>query len=212
MKNLNNVQGTTNNVVMESIATAESQGYSYANMNKAFREILTKTQTLNQAVKTFGGLMNVAITVGNDTRTIREWLTIAGVQFDKDGKLTAKNVLQAWPFQSEDGKTQFMYRNVPGCIADRTAEKPTMIPVYTFNGAKWNKVCLMKQVHVTKWSADVILKGLLQGAFPERLAKQVQKSADAWADVKEIFIFAKRNDKGGVNNIAIETAKDKVEF
>lgn len=105
-----------------------------------------------------------------------------------------------------------MYKNVAGYIVTDDEDTPQIVPVYTFDGAKWNKVSRMELVTIEKWSADVILRGLLQGAFPNKTAKKVQKSLDAWNDIKEVFTFEKRNDKGGVNNKAVSVQKNSVCF
>lgn len=191
--------------------TAEEQGVSYASMSKAFRLVLTETRSINQCVKLFTGIMKTPITAGKETHTISVWLQMAGVQLSK-GKLTAKAVLDAWPYKSADGKMQFMYKNVVGQWLDTTGETPVGKPTYHFDGTAWKTCAKMQLVHVTEWSADVMLRGLLQGAFPEKTAKKVADSEAAWNEIKEVFRFEKRNDKGGINNTAIAVKKEEVIF
>ena len=224
-----NVDVVTNNVVTNNVAdsttanapvpesvptTAEEQGYSYASMNKGANEILKATRTINQCVKLFNGILNEKYTIGKETRTFKDWFKICGVPFTGNGGLTAKNLLSVWPYKEESktGTICKMYKNVPAYIVGGDGDKPELIPVYAFDGAKWNKVSRMELVVIEKWSADVVLRGLLQGAFPKKIAEKVEKSLTAWNELEEIFTFEKRNDKGGVNNKAIKAQKNSVNF
>lgn len=208
----NVVANNETTIVPENVhITAEAQGYSYASMTKGASEILKATRTINQCVKLFNGLLGETYTVGKETHTFKEWFQICGVPFADKGGLTAKNLLSVWPYK-EGEKVCKMYKNVAGYIVTDDEDTPQIVPVYTFDGAKWNKVSRMELVTIEKWSADVILRGLLQGAFPNKTAKKVQKSLDAWNDIKEVFTFEKRNDKGGVNNKAVSVQKNSVCF
>ena len=214
---MNNVADSTtaNASVPESVpTTAEEQGYSYTSMNKGASEILKATRTINQCVKLFNGILGEKYTIGKETRTFKNWFQICGVPFAGNGGLTAKNLLSVWPYkeESKNGTICKMYKNVPGYIVGGDNDKPELIPVYAFDGAKWNKVSRMELVVIEKWSADVILRGLLQGAFPKRIAEKVEKSLTAWNELEEMFTFKKCNDKGGINNKAIKVQKNSVNF
>lgn len=201
-------------VVNAQVAEAmpDNTGVSYASMNKAFREILMQTRQLMQAIKVFNGLMPTSITVGKDTRTVGEWLQMAGVVL-KNGKLTHRAVTDAWKYHDEQGKMQ-LWRNVP-CMT--MAEDPKdRQRVYTFNeeNSKWVTVSRYQRVTIGEngWSADVILRGLLQGMFAEKTETKGAESAKAFDEMEHLYVFEKRINKGGVNNQAKEVAKDKVQF
>lgn len=216
-----NVKATTkkanvkveNSVPEKAFNTPESVGISNAVMTKAYNNILKETQTLNQCIKTFSGILNHKISVGNDTRTIKQWLALSGVEFSAKGCLTAKDILNAWRYKTEKGAMQ-IYKNVPAYVIIGSGDKPKSETVWAYDNdsAKWVKVTRFQLTTVEKWSCDVILKGLLQGAFPEKTAEKASESAKAFDALKNLYRFEKRNNKNGIDNKAIKVNKTNVNF
>lgn len=202
-----------NPVPEKAFNTPESIGISNAVMTKAYNNILKETQTLNQCVKTFSGILNNKISVGNDTRTIKQWLALAGVEFSAKGGLTAKAILNAWQYKTEKGAMQ-IYKNVPAYVITGSEDKPKSEAVWSYDSEaqKWVKVVRFQLTTVEKWSCDVILKGLLQGSFPEKTAAKAAESAKAFDALKNLYRFEKRNNKNGVDNKAIKVNKTNVNF
>lgn len=214
MKKTNKVNESVNVVVNVQAGEAmpDVVGVSYAQMNKAFREILVQTRGLNQAVKVFNGLMAQFVPVGKENRTIKEWLALAGVQVT-NGKLTQKAVLTAWHFKDEQGNAQ-LWRNVP-CMTQAEDPKDRQ-RVYAYNEDKNTYVTVSRYQRVAisdnGWSADVILRGLLQGAYAQKTLQKGAESAKAFEALETLFTFKKRVAKGSITNTAQKVDKNRVEF
>lgn len=212
--NANKTNESVNVVVNAQVAEAmsENAGLNYATMNKAFREILMQTRTLNQAVKVFGGIMKMPVTVKDETRTISEWLQLAGVQL-KNGKLTHRAVMDAWKFHDVEGKQQ-IWRNVPCMTMTEDPKDRQRVYTYDEGKSKWITVSRYQLVTIGEqgWSADVVLRGILQAAFASKEIQKGKDSAKAYDEIEHLYVFDKRIDKGGVDNKAKEVSKDRVQF
>ena len=214
MKKTNKVNESVNVVVnvQAGEAVSEVAGVSYAQLNKAFREILVQTRGLNQAVKVFGGMAAMPIPVGKDVRTVAEWLQFVGVKL-QNGKLTPKAVENAWHFKDEQGHMQ-LWRNVP-CMTQAEDPKDRQ-RVYTYDEDKnaYVTVSRYQRVAISKngWSADVILRGLLQSAYAQKTLQKGAESAKAFEALETLFTFKKRVAKGSITNTAQKVDKDRVQF
>lgn len=203
-------------VVNAQVAEAmpNKAGVSYATQAKAHSEIGKRTHSLNQAVKAFNGgpFLNEPITVKDTTRTVREWLELTGVEI-KNGKLTPKAVINAWVFKDEQGKQQ-LWRNVPCTTMAEDPKDRQRVYTYDEDKAKWVVVNRYQRVTIGEhgWTSDVILRGLLQGMFPQMNIEKGEKSIKAFDELEHLYVFDKRNDKGGVSNKAKEVSKDRVQF
>lgn len=217
---------TANNVKNEGAQTAQTEAtvketvvnnekeYSLACMTKGMREVLLKTRTLSQSLKVFGGIMNVTITAGKTEMTIREWFEACDVPVGKNGRLSPKAVLGAWKMKDELGMPQ-VWRNCPVRLntEDKT-DNSTRIYCYNAEDKEYQPLSVFKLVTIeeNKWSADVILKGLLQGAFKAHFEEKETKSRKEYEDVKKVYRFNKRTEKGTVMNKAIESKKENCVF
>ena len=63
-----------------------------------------------------------------------------------------------------------------------------------------------------KWSVEMILRGAVQSAFPEKMHKMHNKSEKKWNELEEVFRFEHRMDKGGESNTPIAVKKSNVVF
>ena len=201
-------------VTVTSNVVVNEKEYSLANMTKGMREILLQTRTLSQALKVFGGIMGVTIKAGKAEMTIKEWFESAGVEVGKNGRISPKAILNAWKMKDELGMLQ-VWRNVPVRLntEDKT-DNSTRIYCYNSEEKEYQPLSVFKLtvVEENKWSADVILKGLLQGAFKSHFEEREAKSRKAYEDVKSVYRFNKRTEKGAVTNKAIECKKEDCVF
>lgn len=190
----------------------DTTGLNYASMNKAFREILVQTRSMNQAVKVFGGLMGTPIEVKGEVRTIGEWLQLTGVKVVKS-KLVLNSIKEVWKFRDEQGEMQ-LWRNVPCMTMAEDPKDRQRVYTYDEDKAKWVAVTRYQRVTIGKngWSADVILRGLLQATFAQKELDKGAASAQAFDEIEHLYVFNKRIDKGGVDNKAKEVSKDRVQF
>lgn len=214
MKKTNKANESANVVINAQIVETmpDNIGIGYAQMNKAFNEILKQTRGLNQAVKIFNGLMSTPVPVGKENRTIKEWLELTGVII-VNGKLTKKAVENAWYFKDEQEHMQ-LWRNVP-CMTQAEDPKDRQ-RVYAYDDSKNTYVTVSRYQRVTipnnGWSADVILRGLLQGAYVQKTLQKGAESAKAFEALETLFTFKKRVAKGSITNTAQKVDKNRVEF
>lgn len=213
MKKTNKTNECINVVVNANVAESVTNlcEVNYAVMSKAFNEILKQTRSLSQCVKVFDGLMGQALTVKDTTMTIGQWFAKAGVKLQR-GKLTIKAVLDAWAFLDDDNQPM-VWRNV--ACHTITEDPKDSERVYTYSPKKgWIAVARYQKVTVgaNNWSAGVLLQGILQAAFAARTIEKGEESAKAFEDLKDLYTFDKRVNKGGMDNKARKVSKDLVTF
>lgn len=199
----------------DTIVSNEKE-YSFATMTKGMREVLLQTRTLSQALKVFNGLMGMTITANKIEMTIGQWFEACGVAVGKNGRISPKQLLAAWKIKDEQGMPQ-VYRNVPvRLMSEDKGDKSTATRIYIYDSedSEYEPASVYKRVVIeeNRWTADVILRGLLQGAFMDKMEKKAEKSADDWKAVKKVYRFSKQTQKGSVTNKAIECKKENCVF
>lgn len=185
--------------------------FAYTNLKSAMAKALLETMKFKNAIKVFNGLWSIQCEVGKEKLTLREVFKKAGVPF-KGGYVDVQGFIDMWGIKTADGHMA-IYRPVTGKFHTGESDKATT-NVYAWNEDKkaYETVRIMKLVAVEKWNAALILKGVLQMLTPATTAKQVAKSEEEWADVKDVFVFDKRTEKGSVTNKARAIQKNQVEF
>ena len=200
------------------------EGLDFSKLNKALRDAIQACHGLAQAIKVMDGLMSLPLTYDDEDTTLGALLKKCGFMVGSQN-MSVKALLNGWRFKSEAGRCQ-IWRNVPGTIPAEnineqsetkgTNKKHDNARVYTWSEKqqKWNAVSMFKLVDVddNKWSVEMILRGVVQSAFPERMKKTALKSVEKWDKTEEVFRFQHRMDKGGMTNKAIKAKKQDVQF
>lgn len=200
----------------ETAPVAEVGGYSFATMTKGMREVLLQTRTLSQALKVFSGIMGLTIKANKTEMTIAQWFEACGVSVGKNGRINPKALMMAWRMKDEQGMPQ-VYRNVPVRLqSEDKGDKSTATRIYCYDSEEkeYKPVSVFKRVMIedNRWTADVILKGLLQGAFLSKMEEKAAKSIEAYDAIEHVYRFSKQTEKGSVTNKAVAVKKDNCVF
>lgn len=186
---------------------------SKANYAKGIRAMQKGTHTLNQAVKALNGkeYLSSKVEIAGKTYTFREVAAIGGLLVGKNNTVTAKAVINAWHFKDKAGNCQ-IWRNVP--LKTMAEDPKDRKLVYQYTDGEWKTInrYQLTGIDTNGWSADIILRGILQGYMPETEVEKGRKSAEAADKVEHYYTFAKRTNKGGVSNEAKEVKKSRVMF
>lgn len=210
MKKQNNSQ--VENVTVKVAKT--NVNMSFAQANKFGHDIAKSTHTLNKACKVFAGIMSENYTFGKDekavTKTVGEWLKLLGIK-----GLNFKSLSENWAIKDKDGKFAY-YRNVPGTYMDLEDTSRKVQKVYTYDSKanKYKTVTRFQLVSIPDngWSAEIIMRGLVQGVYPEAVAEKVAESEKAFTDLKNVCVFDKSTKKGSETNHAKAIDKAQVRF
>ena len=194
--------------------------FTYTLANKSMRQVLTLAKSLNQVVKQFQGIMRENISVemrGGVVRTftVGEFFANCGVELEK-GKVTFNGIKNAWKMFDAEGKMAIV-RSIPAKTMTNE-DYPEAKRIYQYitseSGEEWKTVSIKDKVAVEdgKWTADIVLRGLLQSKYATKFEKQITDSKNAWEQLDKVYVFEKRTNKGGEENKAIEYAKELVVF
>lgn len=193
-----------------------------ADFSKALREVLRKTQTLSQTLKVFGGLLSMPLTIKGNVFTFGQLLEKTMGNVIVKGRINPKMFLAAWSIKNDVG-APMVYRNLPLKVMseDKTDKgaKHDDLRVYKRNTdykdtdeqcweplSQFGKSCIDEY----RWSANIIIKGLVQMAFPNYYENQARKSRNAWNALTEVYRFESRFNKGTEKNPAIKVDKKNV--
>ena len=199
-------------------------GLDFSALNKALRDAIKASHNFAQAIKALDGLMGLPLVYDEENTTLGELLTRCGFKVGSKN-MSVKALLNGWRFKSDVGRCQ-IWRNVPGTIATENiveqqntkadSKKHNTARVYAWSekAEKWTAVSKFALMDVAddKWSVEMILRGAVQSAFPEKMHKMHNKSEKKWNELEEVFRFEHRMDKGGEKNTAIAVKKSDVVF
>lgn len=201
------------NAQAEVGAMESAMEFTMAQMQKAFGNVLNETRKFKQALRVFDGMGALEVPISKSkTAKFADILASIGVDY-KGGRINAESVKNAWAVSTEDGYMA-VYKNVIGYesgVAEN--EKPRKVYTWSEEKSEYIGVAVLKKVAVEKWTAQLILRGLLQTAFVEKFEKKSEESIKAWNEFDgELVVFDKVQNKNGVNNKAKKIRKTQVEF
>ena len=188
----------------------EFAGVNYGKLTKAFRDVLMEFRKFKACVKTLDTLPTITVTVGDKEMTHKELLSKIGVKFDKNGRIDVESIKAIWSMRSEDGYMK-VYRSVTGTIM-REGDKPEKVYRWNADKHEYQTVRIYAPVIVEKWNLDTLLKGLAQIVTIKEQEKRLEKTMQEWSAVKDVYVFDKQTNKGGVTNKARKVSKDNVVF
>lgn len=198
---------------------ADALGLDFSKVSKALRDLLKAAHALPQALQALNGLMCLPLNYDGVEMTAGELINKCGFEAGKKN-LGIKALLQGWRYKAENGRLQ-IWRNVGGRISqegeDTESKKHNAYRVYTYvagkNGGfkpvnKWERVT----VDDNRWTVEMIICGIVQTAFPEKMQKKHAEAEKKWAKVDNVYRFEKSHNKNGETNKAIEVRKESVVF
>ena len=144
------------------------------------KEILDQSRTLNQTIKAVNNLLNSGFAVGNDVKTLGEWLKESGVALNANGKITLKSFIE----QFDKGGNQFEYYSSYNYthsfeeIAPNGKPCVTTYKIYKTTGTKyvplkyWDVATVCKD----KWSISLLLKVIEFHLYNQEWNEKFEKS------------------------------------
>ena len=129
---------------------------------KVSREILERSRTLNNTIRAVNNLLNSGLVLGDESRTLAEWLKECGVVLNDKGKLTLKSFIE----QFDKGNNQFEYYgsySYTYMVEEIAPNGKPCVTTYHIYKTKKGKYVPLKYWDVTtvqkdKWSIALLLK------------------------------------------------------
>lgn len=209
---------------MATSANNTANPMSNATVRKGAQSILAKTGTITQVLKQLKGTYSEKLWKSKDVpkncenMTVGEYFAAMGVQrFVSDkgkvGDITPGTLAAGWNAGLKNDDAMCVFRNVKGVYVDKAGKKHN---VYTAEeGARVDGKAISQYTLVsvapTKWSINVILRGLMQGYTYEKEEKKMLDSQLDFANMEKVYI--RKEDADGHETLElIEVSKDDVKF
>lgn len=194
-------------------------------LNKGWNAVVAETHTLNQVLKSFGGIMRKKLPE-LDGQTVGEFLTENGIEV-KNGKVSVSAIRNAWNAgMTVDGKLA-VFKNRPALWTPQEddylweknvrsfrvcSEKEAKKYVETGEYAPFVMYSLVP-VDDCRWDTAVIARAMKQGRDFTKLEERALESELEWADLKEVYVvYEKEESKGVFTRKMRRISKDEVKF
>lgn len=189
-------------------------------MNAGWNAVVRETHTLNQVLKSFGGIMGKKLPE-LDGLTVSEFLTANGIEVVK-GKVTVSAIRKAWNAGMMIGGELATFKNLPVLWFpkegdDLYEEKVRGFRVCTkaeaekyVKGGECEFLFTYKLVSVDdyRWDTAVIARAMKQGAkFDKHNERSIESELD-WGKVEEAYIVYDVVSKEGVERKMRKVAKE----
>lgn len=167
--------------------------------NAGWNAVVKKTHTLNQVLKTFGGLCSKKLPE-LEGLTVGQFLTENGIDVVK-GKVTVGAIRKAWNEGMLVDNKLSLFRYVPALWAPAEGndlyEKGRSYRVCTKEQAEkyvktgdceWFRLFKLMPVDDYRWDTAVIAKAMKQGRKFIDLNDEAVKSALAWENIEDVYV------------------------
>lgn len=207
------------------IIMAKQNTMTVGQINKGWNAVVKETHTLNQVLKSFGGIMSKKLPE-LEGLTVSEFLTANGIEVVK-GKVSVSSIRKAWNVgMLVDGKLA-IFKNVPALWTPEEGSDLWEKNVRSFRvcskveaekyikTGEFTPFTMFKLVPVDdyRWDTAVIARAMKQGQKFDKNNDRAVESELAWEDMEEAYIvYDMEISKGHFERKMRRVAKADVKF